>query len=186
MSEVRDLCTCIARPQANVTVTDLGRPVRWRIVSTNACPTARPATRVIKYLGGMERRIYMGGVRLCAGVLSAATLIFTTYLLLQTDSNSAIAVILICSALCLACVAPFPAISRPARERVFRVCGAYALLMWSSTVAAFLTGGPDTLGGHNIKILVVTLSVASIGLCAYAYRRKQLRRRSGWAGYLEG
>lgn len=128
----------------------------------------------------------MGGVRFCAGVLSAATLIFTMYLLLQTDSNSAIAVILICAALCLVCIVPFPAISRPARERAFRVCGGYSILMWSGTAAAFLTGSPNTFGGNDIKILILAMSLLSVALCAYAYRRKQLRRRSGWAGYLEG
>lgn len=128
----------------------------------------------------------MGGVRFCAGFLSAATLIFAMHLLLQTDSNSAVAVILICAALSLACVVPFPAINRPARERVFRVCGGYSVLMWSSAAATFLTVSSDTFGGNDIKILVLAMSLLSVALCAYAYRRKQLRRRSGWAGYLEG
>ena len=127
----------------------------------------------------------MGWVRLCAGVLSTVTLALTAYLLLETDSNSAICVILLCAALCLACIVPFPAISRSSRQRVFYVCLAFMLLTWFSTAAAFLTNVAGTAGSREGEATGLFLSGLSALLSGYAYRRKRLRRSSGWTGYLE-
>lgn len=127
----------------------------------------------------------MGWVRLCAGLLSTATLALIVYLLLQTDSSLAISVILFCATLCLACIVPFPAISRSARQRVFFVCLAYTVMIWCGTAAAFLTEIPSAAGAHEVEAAGILLSGLAAMLSGYAYLRKRLRRTSAWAGYLE-
>jgi hypothetical protein len=117
----------------------------------------------------------MLNIRICAGILSLATLILAARMLPADWPVNLIAYTTVLAALCLAYVVPKPATSQLARNRVFWACLIYAVLMFVADVSAYVM---ETSFFGNIA-----LAILAVALSTYAYIRKKMRRVGIWDKY---
>jgi hypothetical protein len=113
-------------------------------------------------------------------MLSIATLIVATILLLLPSVGFPAIVALVAGAAALAIVAPFEAMDPAARRRVLI---ATIVHLAASVAALGLVVATD--GGNRPLVVIAGLAAASVILVGWAFKTRNRRRRVGWNNYYD-
>ncbi|MFS0772143.1 hypothetical protein [Sphingomonas sp. 1P08PE] len=122
----------------------------------------------------------MNRLRMCAAMLSIASLLMAAIFLMIPAIGFATVGLMVAGAACLGAVAPFDAMQPPQRKRVV-----WAMLAYCLTIAA--AGVAVALSNAGLKPLMVLAVMGACGaiLLGWAFKTRNRRRRVGWTDYFD-